>query len=398
MSDPTLWPVPGQPQPTPTNQALPTTDPTDLNQNLPGLAQMVSQKVAASPNYQKLQPTSDASDIQPGSAAEKLGALDVGLYKSLPFGLGPALLSKLYPKQWAQMQSAAKANPGLETAGSIGGAVGQGLEMPALGAGKVFKGAAEVLPSILARNAINAGVTALPGAITTAADTGNVGDALKEFATNTAIGTAAGSVLEKGLGALGKAIPKIKRGVANASLEGDIGIQAKPFKQVVTGIQGGTQPGNILNRADEIRNQVVDLANMSRGTPYDISTEAGKLATVEKMEKDWDTQVDGTFKAFQQQGGHISDLRNQIYTDPTVQEVINAHPEMIDKLDSIIDTASNTADAQGIGAARNYLRKQVINFGMRNGASDDAYLASQLGGAVHGAVDNAFVPPELKDT
>lgn len=329
-------------------------------------------------------------------------------------GLQGAVNRKIDPAGAAQIQQVQGQHPVATGIGQGVGLAGQTLATPLAKVAEVPSIVGSVLPAIgkeaagavaaagkwlptVGRNILNAAGINAPSVIAQGIDTGNWNRALGQGLVSTALGGAVGSVFEKGISAASRAIPAIKRFIQNAALEGNVGIQQKPFKQVVTGIQGGSMPGSILKRAPELKDDIIDIANATKGTPMDISTEIGKTNFINEMDRKWDTQVDQTFNNFKAQGGKISDLRNEIYADPNVKNLVDAHPELIDNLDSIINTASNKGQNQGIGAARGYLRDQVINFGKRQGASDEAYLSSQLGQSVHDAIDDHFVPDQLKE-
>lgn len=352
----------------------------DLNAKLNGLPDVIRKVNAPAP----------ASADAPSPFFDKLAAVDKGLYGSLPFGIYK-LLGKIDPEMMQQFEEGAARNPGYETAGQIAGTVGQALEAPAIGAGKFAGAAGKGLLNILGRNAINAGVSAAPQAITEAAG-GDVGQAAKDFAVNTGIGTVGGTALEGILRGAGRLVPAIKKGILNASVA-DAGIQTKPLRQVVMGAAGDP-----IARTEKLKEQINALANKTRGTAEDITTDAGKMRTVKKMEADWDTQVDQAFDSFKGKGGKLEDLAPTIYADQRVKDIIDQNPELIDKLDGIINIASKRADTQGIGAARRFVRDRVIDLGRRPGASDDAFLNSQLGEAIHDAIDAKFVPAELKAT
>jgi len=401
MSDPNVYPLPANvPQYVPPPAAASG-----------GIAQRIAQQVAASPGYQGLtpKPTQSVQPLNPQEYKKLPGeswndymqraakitersnqAQDIGMAETIP---GSGFIKSVLPQKVQDSIDQVKAdNPAAVTHGHILGTAGQ-MMIPGINA---VKGAG-ILP-MAANAAINMAPYALGAGLNKYGETGDVGEALKQAGISEAGGTALGT----GVGLVGKGIskliPAIRRGIINQSLSGDIELQTKDWKKIVTEIAGGKAPGSIINRAGPLKEEIIGLANATAGTPLDISTFAGKENFVNEVNSRWDTQVDQQFNQFKQGGGKISDLRNEIYNNPQIQQTINAHPEMIDNLDKIIDTASQTADIQGIAPARKYLRDDVISLGRRQGASDSTYLEGQLGQGVHDVVDDHFVPPELKAT
>jgi hypothetical protein len=298
------------------------------------------------------------------------------------------LEKKLLPQEILDKIKAVKAaNP---VASALGTGAGSASLMAAPGM-TLVKGAG-FLPMV-ANTAINAAPFAAGTGLDVGAETGSAIEGLKAAALAEGTGTALGAGANLALKGLSRIIPKIKKGVLNASVGSDVGVQTRPLRNVVQGAEGDQ-----IARAERLKEEISALARKSRGTPEDISTEAGKLKTVRKMESDWDTLVDKKFQDFKKNGGSLSDFRDAIYSDPRVKDIVDQNPNMIDKLDQIIDTASRRADVQGIGSARRFVRDRVIDAGRRVGASDDAYLSSELGQVVHDVMDANFVPQELKNT
>jgi hypothetical protein len=287
--------------------------------------------------------------------------------------------------------------PTANLVGNIGGGVASSLLLPGAGSALAAKGgylAGKSLIPTLARAGLNAASFAVPTAVTqTIANGGDVGQSAKDLGVNMFLGTVGGAAIEKILGGASNLVGKFKRGVQNASLAGDLGINGKAIKSVVEGAGG-----NPIERAQNLKDQLIELANKTKGTASDIATEAGKMKTVQTMENNWDTLVDKTFDAYKQQGGKLTDFASEIYNDPRIQDLVNLHPEMIDTIDNILNTASKRAEDRGIGAARKFLRDSVIEPGKVQGASDPRFYSSTIGDVVHDVTDAHFVPPELKAT
>jgi hypothetical protein len=215
---------------------------------LPDFGALAS-KVASSPAYQTLKPPvadqtvqPSEGEIQPGSATEKLAALNKGLYGSLPFGIGDWILKKTQPKQYAEMEQAAKANPGWNTAGSLAGGASQALIQPAIGAGKG-------VASILGRAALNTLPQAAITAGTQAAE-GDVAGAAKGFGTNMLLGTAIGSAFNGVANKIPEVLDVVKqwgqrRGIRSAGI-----ISADLLKALKSGPLGKYR-GSVINNADD---------------------------------------------------------------------------------------------------------------------------------------------------
>lgn len=385
MSDPNLWQPP-----------LPSSSPPT-----PDVTQKIAQQISTNPNYQRLlPPVEPISSPQVMTQSPFLNKVLSGMSsfnKAFMQASPSARLAQIIPfvKQSIDQQNAASESlrqqyPGPAKVGTIGGIIGSGITPGG--------GGAATLPLMAASAATSMAPFSILKGIDTYKETGDIKKAVKDAAISEAEGTGGGVVLGGITEGLSRFLPALRRGVINQSLSGDIGVQGRQFAQNLKGIAGGKQPGSIIARANTLKEQIVELANATKGTPLDISTETGKINFVNDVDQRWDAQVDQSFNQFKQQGGSISDLRNSIYSNSRIQETIDAHPELIDKLDGIIDHTSKTADIQGIGAARKYLREQVINLGSRPGASDDSYLAGELGKGVHDVIDENFVPQELKAT
>jgi hypothetical protein len=208
----------------------------DLNSTLNGLPDVVRN-------------TPVPSDIQPGSATEKLAALNKGLYGSLPFGIGDWILKKTQPAQYAAMQEAAKNQPGWNTGGAIAGGLSQGFVAPALGAGGLAGAATKTAGNIIGRNVLNAAVASAPNAITQAAG-GDIGGAAKNFALSTGAGAVLGSASE----AIANKIPTILQGLKEWGQRrgvGAAGITTRDLRKALTNGPLGKYAGTTINNADD---------------------------------------------------------------------------------------------------------------------------------------------------
>jgi hypothetical protein len=319
-----------------------------------------------------------------------------GALSGATMGLPEALASKISPQSYQQIQDLKAKYGTANTVGNIAGGVASSFALPGVGSALAAKGgfmAGKALLPTLARAGLNAASFAVPSAINQTIATGDTGQAAKDLGVNMFVGTVGGAALEKILKGAGNIVGKFKRGVQNTSLAGDLDINGRVIKSVVNGANGDP-----IERAQNLKDQIIDLANVTRGTDSDIATEAGKLKTVRTMQNNWDTIVDKTFQDFKANGGKLADYKQQIMSDPRVQDILSLHPELEAKFNNTIDMVSNRADTQGIAPVRKLIREKIIEAGERNGASDESYLTAELGRVIHDITDAQFVPPELKST
>jgi len=238
----------------------------ELDKSLNGIPSKLAANNNIQSRYQTRQvalnsPAQDQSTIQPGSFTEKLAAINKGLYGSLPFGIGDWILNKTEPGQYQEMKKAAAANPGLETAGSIGGSLGQAIEAPALGAGKFAVQGVKGLGSLIGRNALNAAVASAPPAITQAAG-GDIGGAAKSFALGTGAGTVLGTATEGVANKLPELLSTFKNWAQRRGL-GAAGVATRDLRKALSSGPLGKYAGTTINNADD---EVSNLWNTLKQT------------------------------------------------------------------------------------------------------------------------------------
>jgi hypothetical protein len=352
--------------------------PSGVVKAAPDLAKMIATRAAGSPNYQALK--GQQSDIEPGSATEKLAAFNKGLYGSLPFGIGEKLLQFVNPKAYEDMQTAAEKNPGIATAGSIGGSVAQGIEAPALGAGKLAGVATTGVANILGRNALNSAVAAAPNAITKAAG-GDIGGAAKDFAINTGIGTAVGSAAE----GIANKLPDILNGLKEWGQRrgiGAAGINGRDLKGALRSGPLGKYKGTVINNADDEVNALWTSLKQTGA----FGTQAQKQLFGDQGEV-WEQLANG----YNQAGIKLTDpaVSMGIFADPKIQEILGrtdiGDPAQIGQ--TVHDVISGI-DAGATYNAKKKIADEIIKRGRAPNVDAGTFAKGQIAGIVKQNIDD----------
>jgi len=325
-----------------------------------------------------------------------IAAFNQGVVEGVPF-VSPVLkkLNLIPESQRKLMEESKKEKPGANILGSIAGGIGATGAVPAAkavagGAGLAAKG---ILPA-LARGAVNAAPTAIPTAISQAIETGDVDKAAKSGLFTLAGGALTGAAGEALGGLLGKGW-KAVRNWLNTKVNAAAGVRSREvMKTASEGLFGklGVTPGKIDELNEKIADAISRAGGPGKGAIKDFLADQGAI---------WD-DID---RAWQASGKTIDDFLPDVMNHPDVLEALtsNITDPMTGKAysqyaqDVLTDVVSRTKSADNLASVRKMLwdgMKQGLK--RQNTSGHLGTIEADINGALRDAIDNAFVPKNLK--
>ena len=275
--------------------------------------------------------------------------------------------------------------------GEAGAMAGQMLATPTVPAAEAGSIGAKLVPT-LARNALNAGAMAVPGAVQQGVNTGDWLGAAKQGLINTGIGTALGTAGEKILGAVPALANALKKTLTGQAIRGGLDIDTRALRKVATYGPIGKFAGAVLDRVEDLKQQLV---NLMVDHP-EIKTELGRQNLIKQMDANWG-KVDEAFNQYRPPGnvGKVRSFQNEILSHPLVQDAVNSNPELLGTLDDMITKADSGKD---LAATRHILQKDYIDPSYAPGSKTDDEQVADLARGIHDVIDDHFVPDQLKET
>jgi len=325
-----------------------------------------------------------------------IASFNQGVVEGVPFVKSVLNKLKLIPEsQRKLMEESKKEKPGANILGSIAGGLGSTGAVPAVsaiagGSGLAAKG---ILPA-LARGAINTAPTALPSTISQAIETGDVGKAVKGGLGQLAGGAVLGAAGEALGGLLNKGW-KAARNWLNTKVNAAAGVRSREvMKTASEGLFGklGVTPGKIEDVNEKVADAISRAGGPGKGAIKDFLADQGAI---------WD-DID---RAWQASGKTIDDFLPDVVNHPDVMEALtsNIADPMTGKAyaqyaqDVLNDVVSRTKGADNLASVRKMLwdgMKQGLK--RQNTAGHLGTIEADINGALRDAIDNAFVPANLK--